>query len=187
MTRNGKLITRLSVIVVAMFGFGYAMVPLYNLFCDITGLNGKTGVTTTAAVGAQGMDTGRWVTVEFTGSTAGGLAWDFEPTVASMRVHPGEIARTAFFAKNTSSYPMVGRAIPSVSPSKAAAHFKKTECFCFTEQRLAAGEEKHMPVQFVVDADLPAEVRTITLSYSFFNAEKYVNDPGTEQSAGDKG
>jgi len=186
-TRNGKLIGRLGFVVVAMFGFGYAMVPLYDLFCEITGVNGKTGVTTAAAAGEYGVDTGRWVTIEFTGSTAGGLAWDFKPTVTRMRVHPGEIAQTAFFARNTSSYPLVGRAIPSVSPGKAAAHFKKTECFCFTEQRLAAGEAKHMPVRFVVDTDLPAEVNTITLSYSFFNAEKYVNDERDGDPPGDKG
>ncbi|MDH3638616.1 MAG: cytochrome c oxidase assembly protein, partial [Gammaproteobacteria bacterium] len=169
-----------------MFGFGYALVPLYNLFCDVTGLNGKTGVTTAAAASQKGVDTGRWVTVEFTGSTAGGLAWEFKPTVTKMRVHPGEIAQTAFYAKNTSSYPLVGRAIPSVSPGKAAAHFNKTECFCFTEQRLAAGEAKHMPVRFVVDTDLPAEVSTITLSYSFFNAEKYVDAAKVSLGDGDK-
>ncbi len=179
MTRNGKLISRLTLVVVAMFGFGYALVPLYDLFCDITGLNGKTGVTTAAAVDEHGVDTGRWVTVEFTGSTAGGFAWEFKPTVVKMRVHPGEMAEAVFYAKNTSSYSLVGRAIPSVTPGKAAAHFKKTECFCFTEQRLAAGEAKHMPVRFVVEPDLPVEVNTITLSYSFFNTEKYVDDGKT--------
>lgn len=177
MTANTKqdrtLIGRLLIVVVAMFGFGYALVPIYNLVCDWTGINGKTGVIDNRVAQQNAVDTERWVTVEFTGNTAGGLPWEFKPSVTKMRVHPGEVAQTMYYAKNTSRSAMVSRAIPSVSPGKAAPHFKKTECFCFTEQRLDAGEAKEMPVRFVVDADLPADVTTITLSYAFFNAEKY--------------
>ncbi len=173
---NRRVIMRLVVVVFAMFGFGFALVPLYDVFCQVTGLNGKTGVTDDRNARVGGVDESRWVTVEFTGNATGGLPWEFRPAVAKMRVHPGQIADATYYARNTASRAMVGRAIPSVAPGRAAAHFKKTECFCFTEQVLDAGEFKEMPVRFVVDTDLPEEVHTITLSYAFFNAEKFVDD-----------
>jgi len=168
---NRRIVALLSVLVVAMFGFGYALVPLYDMFCDVFGINGKTGVTTEAAIGR--VDETRLVTVVFTGNTSSDLPWEFRPQVAQMRVHPGSVAQATFFTRNTSDRDVVGRAIPSVDPNYAGPHFKKTECFCFTEQKLAAGEAKDMVVRFVVDPDLPKDVETITLSYSFFNAEKY--------------
>jgi len=154
-----------------MFGFGFALAPLYDMFCQSFGINGKTGITSEAV--AREVDDTRWVTVVFTGGTTTGLPWEFRPKVSEMKVHPGAIAETSYYARNTSSYDMIGRAIPSVDPGEAAPHFKKTECFCFTEQKLKAGEARWMPVRFVVDRDLPRDVQTITLSYSFFNAEKY--------------
>ncbi len=171
---NRRLIFRLVLAVFAMFGFGFALVPLYDVFCDITGLNGKTGVTDSRTVEATPIDKERWITVEFTGNAASGLPWEFRPTVAKMEVQPGALARATYIARNTSNRTVVGRAIPSVSPGEAAAHFNKTECFCFTEQYLDAGETKEMTVQFVVEPDIPHSVNTITLSYAFFNAEKYV-------------
>jgi cytochrome c oxidase assembly protein subunit 11 len=173
-TANRRLILRLVVAVFAMFGFGFALVPLYDVFCDITGLNGKTGVTDSRTVEGTPIDKDRWVTVEFTGNAASGLPWEFRPTVAKMEVQPGALVRATYIARNTSNRTVVGRAIPSVTPGEAAAHFKKTECFCFTEQSLEAGETKEMTVQFVVEPDVPRSVNTITLSYAFFNAEKYV-------------
>ncbi len=170
-SNNAKTIAVLSVVIVAMFGFGYALVPLYDMFCDAFGINGKTGVTTEQKV--QQVDESRLVTVVFTGNTSRDLPWEFHPQEAQMQVHPGAVAQTTFFAKNTSGRDVIGRAIPSVDPNYAGPHFKKTECFCFTEQKLAAGEAKDMVVRFVVDPDLPKEVETITLSYSFFNADKY--------------
>ena len=170
-SRNARTIALLSVVTVAMFGFGYALVPLYDMFCDAFGINGKTGVATEQK--AQQVDESRLITVVFTGNTSRDLPWEFHPQVAQMQVHPGAVAQTTFFAKNTSTRDVIGRAIPSVDPNYAGPHFKKTECFCFTEQKLAAGEAKDMVVRFVVDPDLPKEVETITLSYSFFDAGKY--------------
>lgn len=179
---NRRLIFRLVLLVFAMFGFGFALVPLYDVFCDITGLNGKTGVTDNRTVESIPIDKDRWVTVEFTGNAASGLPWEFRPTVAKLDVQPGALARATYIVRNTSNRTVVGRAIPSVTPGEAAAHFKKTECFCFTEQSLQAGETKEMTVQFVVEPDIPRSVNTITLSYAFFNAEKYAKQKMGEAS-----
>ena len=173
-TANRRLIVRLLAVVFAMFGFGFALVPLYDLFCDITGLNGKTGVTDKRTINETRVDEDRWVTVEFTGNVASGLPWEFRPSVLKIQVHPGAVAKVVYVARNAGEQATVGRAIPSVTPGKAAAYFKKIECFCFSEQTLEAGERKEMPVQFVVERDLPKEVNTITLSYAFFNTEQYV-------------
>ncbi len=180
---NRRLIARLVLLVFAMFGFGFALVPLYDVFCEITGLNGKTGIADARSIRAADVDTSRMVTVEFTGNTANGLPWEFRPQVSSMQVRPGEVAAAVYIARNTAGRPIVGRAIPSVTPGKAAAHFKKTECFCFTEQTLQAGETKAMPVRFVVEHDLPRDIRTVTLSYAFFNAEAYAGTPPAGRSA----
>ncbi len=186
---NRRLIGRLVLLVFAMFGFGFALVPLYDVFCDITGLNGKTGTVDARLVPADAVDRTRVITVEFTGNTAGGLPWDFRPSVAKMEVHPGALTRTTYVARNTSSRAVIGRAIPSVTPGEAAAHFKKTECFCFTEQTLEPGEVKEMSVQFVVESDLPPGINTITLSYAFFNAEKYARrtDRGVREASATPG
>lgn len=161
---------KLLVVAVAMFGFGYALVPLYDVFCEITGINGKTKRSTIQQ--AAKVDTSRWITVEFTGHTDSNLAWEFRPLQNKMRVHPGQVVIAKYVARNTSGKTNTGRAVPSVSPSKAAGHFKKIECFCFTEQQLKAGEQKEMPVQFYVDTDVPEEVDKITLSYAFFNTNR---------------
>ena len=160
---------KLFVVALAMFGFGYALVPLYDVFCEVTGINGKTKRGT---IEQAKVDTSRWVTVEFTGHTESKLPWEFRPLQYKMKVHPGQVVVAKYVARNTSNEVVTGRAVPSVSPNKAAGHFKKVECFCFTEQELKAGEEKAMPVQFYVDADLPEEVDTITLSYAFFNLNR---------------
>lgn len=161
---------KLLVVAVAMFGFGYALVPLYDVFCEITGINGKTKRGTVQQ--AAKVDTSRWITVEFTGHSDPDLAWEFRPLQSKMRVHPGQVVIAKYFARNTSSETSTGRAVPSVSPSRAAGHFRKIECFCFTEQQLKAGEQKEMPVQFYVDTNVPEEVDTITLSYAFFKVSK---------------
>lgn len=161
---------------VLMFGFGYALVPLYDTFCLAFGLNGKTGVTDTQTAAAKGVDETRWITVQFTSHTGNGLPWEFKPAQKSIKVRPGQVMDAVYTARNNSQFPLVGRATYSVAPSLAAVHFKKTECFCFTNQKLLANESKDMPVRFVVDVDLPEDIRTITLSYSFFNAEKYLSD-----------
>ena len=156
---------RLIVVTVAMFGFGYALVPLYNVFCEVTGINGKT---TRGTIAQAKVDTSRWINVEFTGRTDSNLPWQFRPEKYKIRVHPGQVVIANYVAQNVSKGVITGRAIPSVSPGRAARHFKKVQCFCFSEQTLSPGEEKKMPVQFYVDDRVPPEVDTITLSYTFF-------------------
>ena len=167
---------RLVALTVFMFGFGYALVPLYDTFCIAFGLNGKTGITDNQTAVEQGVDETRWITVQFTSHTASGLQWEFAPSQKSMKVRPGQLTDALYIAQNKASRSMVGRATYSVSPSTAAVHFKKTECFCFTNQVLNPGESKEMPVRFVLARDLPTEIKTITLSYSFFNAENYLSE-----------
>lgn len=168
---NRRTALKLAGLTLAMFGFGFALVPLYDVFCEITGLNGKTGRVEAAALDGQA-DLSREVTVEFITSVNGSFAIEFEPEVTRMTVHPGGLYEANFFAKNLSDGAMVGQAVPSVAPNTAAAHFNKTECFCFSRQPFGAREKKKMPVRFVVDRDLPPHVRTITLSYTFFDADQ---------------
>lgn len=175
--KTGPLTLLLSGVVVAMFAFGYALVPLYDLFCEITGIGGKTGVTTEAQSGTVVED--RWVTVEFTGNAANGLAWEFRPMVQKLKVHPGAVTEVSYFARNLRDDTVVGQAIPSVTPSAAARYFNKTECFCFSNQTLGGGESKQMVLRFVVDPKLPQHVNTITLSYSFFDAGQYADRSST--------
>jgi len=165
---NAKLVKRLLLVVTGMFGFGFAMVPLYDVFCDITGLNGKvTGGR--AAVAAMEPDLNRTVMVEFVASVNQSMPWDFRPEIARMEVHPGKMYKTSFYARNRTAQTMVGQAIPSVTPGVAAQHFKKTECFCFTNQVLEPGETMEMPMRFILDPDLPKNVPTVSLSYALFD------------------
>ena len=160
---------KLAGVAVGMFVFGYALVPLYDVICQVTGLNGKP--TRAVADAVTRVDDSRWVTVEFLGNTMSGLPWEFRPVQKSVRVHPGQIAEAYYEVRNTADEPITGQAVPSIAPSRAAAHFKKIECFCFTQQKLASGETRRMPVRFVVDPALARDVSTVTLSYAFFNAD----------------
>lgn len=169
---NKRLARKLVIVTIAMFGFGYALIPLYDIMCDLTGINGKTGRMDAQATTEIKVDRDRWVTVQFLSNVNHGMPWEFRPAVTSMRVHPGEVVTTTYYARNTSDEPIVGQAVPSVVPNVAAAHFKKIECFCFTRQELKPQEAKAMPVRYVVQPDLPAHVNTITLSYTFFNTDK---------------
>ncbi len=162
---------RLWLAALGMFGFGFAMVPFYDVFCEWTGLNGRTSDTPAASVDYQ-IDTDRLVTVEFVANLNQQMPWEFRPEVAKMQVHPGQAYTTRFYAKNRTQATMVGHAVPSVTPGLAALHFKKTECFCFTEQRFEAGEGRWMPVRFVVDPELPGKYEVMTLSYTFFDSGK---------------
>lgn len=169
-----RTVRRLVLAALAMFGFGYALVPMYNVACDVLGLNGRAEGLNRAAVvepvGAGGsVDLDRTVTVEFVGSAGQGLEWDFRPNVARMEVHPGELVETTYRAHNRADRTVVGQAVPSVAPGSAARHFTKMECFCFTRQPLAAGESKDLLVRFRVDPKLDPSVRTLTLSYTFFD------------------
>lgn len=166
-TRTAK---KLALVAIAMFGFGYALVPLYDVLCDITGLNGKTGEISQAAVEAGYIDKNRLVAVQFDTNVNTALPWEFEAKGFSMKVHPGEIAEAVFVVENKADKDIIGQAVPSVAPSQAALFFNKTECFCFTKQTLAAGERKEMVVRFVVGTELPEKIETVTLSYTFFEA-----------------
>ena len=168
---NGRTARRLAVVVLAMFGFGYALVPLYDVLCEITGLGGRTGVVVASALDGN-VDESRTVKVQFLGTVNSRLPWEFRPDVASMEVHPGQVYETTYFARNLSETATVGQARPSVAPSVASLHFNKTECFCFVEQEFAPGEARHMPVRFVLSRDLPADIATVTLSYTFFNSRQ---------------
>lgn len=171
--RNMRSVWRMSLVVVAMFGFGYLLVPLYSVFCELTGLNGKTGRVDEAAVAARyEPDMSRWVTVQFVANNNVGMPWEFGPTVTSMKVHPGKIYATSFTARNPTASDMIGQAVPSVAPNKAGRYFNKTECFCFTQQPLAAGEKKDMPLRFIVDPKLPQDVKTLTLAYTVFDVTR---------------
>jgi len=160
-------VLKLVGVALAAFGFAFSLVPLYRIACEkVFGVRLEQGPATVAAGTAKA--DARWVTVEFDGAVNSKLPWTFEPEQKSMRVQVGRQYEALYAARNTSDRPIVGNAVPSVAPAKASAYFNKTECFCFTEQLLAAGESRDMPVRFIVDPDLPAAVKTLTLSYTFF-------------------
>jgi cytochrome c oxidase assembly protein subunit 11 len=166
---NRRLAIKLAVVAVGALAFGFALVPLYNVLCEVTGLNGKINAEA-ASPAAVKVDRTRWVTVEFTGNVMPGLSWEFRPQQPSMRVHPGEIVRANYYAKNPTNQTLVGQAVPSVSPGLAAQHFQKLDCFCFRQQALEPGATREMWLTFIVSPALPEKVRTITLSYAFFPA-----------------
>lgn len=166
------MVRKLAIIAVAMFAFGYALVPLYKAICEMTGINilalgekNIAGATSQAPVNSQ-VDKSRLITVEFDANARG--PWDFKPALRSIQVHPGELATVMYEFQNTQNRKMAAQAIPSYAPSQAAAHFNKLECFCFNQYTLEPGEKKQWPVAFVIDPKLSKDVSTITLSYTFF-------------------
>jgi cytochrome c oxidase assembly protein subunit 11 len=161
------------IVAVLMFGFAFALIPLYNTFCEITGLNGKTSgqVVAKEVLSKQIVDENRLITVQFDASVNSKLNWAFRPTELNMQVTPGKLYKTNFYAKNLSDKEITGRATYSVTPGKASLYFNKTECFCFTEQTLKAHEEVIMPVTFIVDTKLAKDVNIMTLSYTFYKLE----------------
>ena len=173
--RHHKVVLRAFLFALGMFGFGYALVPLYGVFCDLTGLNGK--VANEAQQVVAGVDKSRTITVQFVSSLGQGLPWEFYPMQKSVDVHPGELTKVAFFAKNTTDSAMVSQAVPSISPGLSASYFRKTECFCFTQQKLEAGEAIAMPVTFAIDPAIPSDYHTVTLSYTMFELKKKRNKP----------
>ena len=165
---NLPMLGKLAVIAAVMFGFGFAMVPLYRAICDLTGINLLTRRDDAAAQFARNtqVDASRTVTIEFDANSQG--PWQFHPKANSMTVHPGELATMVYEIRNTTGRASVGQAIPSYAPKFAAQYFRKVECFCFEQQTLDANQSREFPVVFVVDPKLPADVGTITLSYTFF-------------------
>ncbi len=165
--KNRPVVLRLALATVVMFAFGFALVPLYEVFCEITGLNGKNFNEGPAAIAT--VDTSRTVKVQFISTNAQEMPWEFRPSERTIRVHPGEDRVTSYFAANPTTQWMVAQAVPSVTPSEAAPYLHKVNCFCFERQPLDAGATVDMPLVFVVDPDLPAHITTITLSYALFD------------------
>jgi cytochrome c oxidase assembly protein subunit 11 len=179
---NTKTLAKFVVVTLGMFGFGFALVPFYYKICEVTGVN--AGAEQSLAKNTQ-VDTSRWVRLEFDANTNAGLPWQFKPEIRSMKVHPGQLVQVEYEVTNTSNQALVGQAVPSYGPARAAEFFKKIECFCFTPQTLAAGESRRMSVLFVLDPAMDRDVQTVTLSYTFFSTEKKAQkDSGREQSHG---
>ena len=164
---NRRMLVKLAVFAVVMFGFGFAMVPFYKAICEATGITNL--LQPDAPLNTQ-VDKSRLVTVELDANTRG-LPWSFTPQTRSVTVHPGELVQVVYEVRNQSDNPMVGQAIPSYGPKVAGGYFRKMECFCFAKQELGAREARQLPVVFVIDPALPKEVGTLTLSYTFFELD----------------
>jgi len=165
---NRRLLKKLLVIAAMMFGFGFALVPFYEKICEMTGIRNVFQPDEVAA--NTQIDSSRRVSVEFDSNTRR-LPWTFKPLQASVSVHPGELTQVEYEVRNTLDRPVTGQAVPSFGPQQAALYFKKMECFCFQQQTLAPGEVRRMPVVFMIDPKLPADLNTITLSYTFFEVD----------------
>lgn len=172
---NKRMLGKLLVVAAGMFLFGFALVPLYRAICEVTGINvlslserNVPGLSAAVPANTQ-VDRSRTISVEF--DTNGHGPWRFKPAVRSLDVHPGELTTVMYEFQNVQSRPMTAQAIPSYAPKQAASHFNKVECFCFSQYTLAPGEVKTWPVAFIIDPKLPKDVRTITLSYTFFEVD----------------
>ena len=175
MSGNGNGTLKMVGVALGAFAFTFALVPLYRIACEkVFGVRLEQGPSAAAAAAVPGAE--RWVTVQFDGGVNSKLPWAFHPEQPSMRVRPGVQYEAKYFARNTGSRAIVGNAVPSIAPARASGYFSKTECFCFTAQTLEPGEARDMPVRFIVDPGLPAGIKTLTLSYTFFK-----NDAQTAQ------
>ena len=166
--KNNKLVLKLAAIVIGMFGFGFALVPLYDVLCDALGINGKTS-DIAAVYEAVEIDESRLITVDFITRVNSGMPWEFKAKTRQVKVHPGELTQVNFYVKNPAKTAIVGQAVPSVSPGPAALYMNKTECFCFEQQTLQAGEEVLMPMKFYVDPQLPDNITYFTVQYTLYN------------------
>lgn len=173
---NRKLLKKLLIIAVGMFGFGYALAPFYSKLCEVAGLN-QIQYADAAPANSQ-LDVSRTITLELDANLRDDLPWTFRPLQKSVRVHPGELVQVMYEVKNSSGQAVFGQAIPSYGPQLAGQYVKKLECFCFTRQEVKAGETRQMPVVFVIGPGLPEDVKTVTLSYTFFKVEGAGPTPG---------
>jgi len=173
---NRKLVLGLLLMTAGSFAFGWALVPLYDVFCRAVGI-GNAEAKAGPTVAREQVDPNREITVEFVASPASVGSFEFRPRVASMRIHPGKLYGTEFFARNLTSGVSVAQAVPSISPNGTARYFHKTECFCFTPQKFSVGEGRDMPVRFIVDPELPANVDKITLAYTFYDTTQNASRP----------
>lgn len=174
-----RLVIKLMTVVTIFFAFGFALVPLYDAFCTLTGLNGKTsgngvlstgGIKSTASIPSR-IDKTRSLSVEFTSTVMPGLPWEITPLTSRLELHPGELHHVLFRVRNRSDKTIVGQAIPSVSPGLAAQHFEKLDCFCFAQQTLAPQQTLDLPLSFIVQPEIDKDVQTITLAYAFFSVD----------------
>lgn len=172
--RNRKTSRHLWLVVAGMFAFGFAMVPLYGLICEVGGINGVAGKSggRMADSNTFAVDDKRLITVQFDSTVNANLPWEFHPLTRQLQVHPGELTTVSYYVRNTTDRPITGQAIPGITPWQVTQHFKKLECFCFTQQTLQAGEGKEMPVRFAIDPAVATEYQTVTLSYTFMNTEQ---------------
>jgi cytochrome c oxidase assembly protein subunit 11 len=170
---NRSLTAKLFMFALGSFGFGFALVPLYNVLCAVTG-QGDQSALARAAVVTEHPDLARMVTVDFLTEVAANGNWEFHPVVKTMQVHPGQLYLTHFYAHNLMGHETVAQAVPDISPSKAAAWFRKTECFCFSPQHFAVNQERVMPVRFFVDPALPKYIDRLTLTYTFYDSSTMI-------------
>jgi len=168
MNQNQKLTLKLAAFALGSFAFGFALVPLYDVLCDITGFGDQSQLAR-ARLAIDAPDDSRTITVDFIAELPSVGNWEFRPTVTSMQIHPGRLYKTEFFAHNLTGFATTAQAVPNIAPGKAAGYFRKTECFCFTPQKFAVGEQRPMVVRFVVDPAIPHSVDRITLSYTFYD------------------
>lgn len=181
--RKKRTTVKYSLIALFMFGFGFALSPMYTLFCQLAGLNGRTVNAKNAQVDVS-IDTSRDIKVRFITTTHSDLPWEFEANETWITVHPGEVNKATFRVKNNAKTAITGQAIPSLAPTVAASHFIKTECFCFDTQTLQPGEVADMPLQFYIDPNVPDYIGSVFLTYQFFNTEKKQISTSTTASLG---
>ncbi|UCH48373.1 MAG: cytochrome c oxidase assembly protein [Betaproteobacteria bacterium] len=182
--RNRETFRKLTVITLVMFGFGYALVPLYEKICEVTGINDLAKPD--EVVNAQ-VDTSRSIVLEFDANVRGEIAWELVPRERKRKVHPGELVHVVFDLKNSSEVPVLAQAIPSYGPQRAGLYVKKLDCFCFTQQEIAAGENLELPVVLVVEPSIPRDVHTVTLSYTMFEIEGGGERTAAKELEGGKG
>jgi cytochrome c oxidase assembly protein subunit 11 len=173
---NRKLVRALLIMTAGSFVFGWALVPLYDVLCRAAGI-GNAEAKAGKSVVAESVDPNREVTIEFVAEPASVGSFDFRPKVASMRVHPGKLYDADFYAKNLTQDASVAQAVPSISPTGTAKYFHKTECFCFSPQKFAAGEGRNLPVRFIVDPQLPGDVDKLTLAYTIYDTTQSATRP----------
>jgi cytochrome c oxidase assembly protein subunit 11 len=165
---NQRLLLKLLAFAAGAFAFGYALVPLYDVLCDVTGFGNEKRLAQRSTFAAK-PDSSRTITVEFLAELPSNGNWAFRPVLGSMQIHPGQLYTADFIAKNLTGRDTVAQAVPSMAPTKVAPYFHKTECFCFTPQSFKRGEERALPVRFVVDPAIPADIDRITLAYTFYD------------------
>jgi cytochrome c oxidase assembly protein subunit 11 len=173
---NRSLLRGLLIMTAGSFAFGWALVPLYDVLCRAAGI-GNAEAKSGQETAVEAPDPNREITVEFVTSPASVGSYEFRPVVASMKVHPGKLYDTEFYARNLTPYATVAQAVPSITPTGSARYFHKTECFCFTPQPFAAGEGRNMPVRFIVDPALPNNIDRLTLAYTFFDTTQSSTRP----------